>query len=111
MNRFEKNSFFKKFQKLSLPLIGFLLLFIVFIRGIASVSDTTLEKQKESLTTALERSITQCYAVEGTYPPSLEYIEEHYGLTYDHDRFFVDYQVYGSNMYPTVTVLTRNKKD
>ncbi|MBO4808078.1 MAG: hypothetical protein J5537_03485 [Lachnospiraceae bacterium] len=107
MNRFEKPSILRKLQKLSLPLIGFILLFIVFIKGIASVSETTIDKQKESLTTALNRSITQCYAVEGTYPPSLEYIENHYGLTYDHDKFFVDYQVYGANMYPTVTVLTK----
>jgi len=107
MNRFEKPSIFRKIQKLSLPLLGFILLFIVFIKGIASVSETTIDKQKESLTTALNRSITQCYAVEGTYPPSLEYIEDHYGLTYDHDKFFVDYQVYGANMYPTVTVLTK----
>ena len=107
MNRFEKPSILRKIQKLSLPLIGLLLLFIVFIKGIASVSETTIDKQKESLTTALNRSITQCYAVEGTYPPSLEYIENHYGLTYDHDKFFVDYQVYGANMYPTVTVLTK----
>ena len=107
MNRFEKPSILRKIQKLSLPLIGFILLFIVFIKGIASVSETTIDKQKESLTTALNRSITQCYAVEGTYPPSLEYIEDHYGLTYDHDKFFVDYQVYGANMYPTVTVLTK----
>ena len=107
MNRFEKPSILRKLQKLSLPLIGFILLFIVFIKGIASVSETTIDKQKESLTTALNRSITQCYAVEGTHPPSLEYIENHYGLTYDHDKFFVDYQVYGANMYPTVTVLTK----
>ncbi|MBE5857723.1 MAG: hypothetical protein E7296_09210 [Lachnospiraceae bacterium] len=107
MNRFEKPSILRKIQKLSLPLLGFILLFIVFIKGIASVSETTIDKQKESLTTALNRSITQCYAVEGTYPPSLEYIENHYGLTYDHDKFFVDYQVYGANMYPTVTVLTK----
>ena len=107
MNRFEKPSILRKIQKLSLPLIGFILLFIVFIKGIASGSETTIDKQKESLTTALNRSITQCYAVEGTYPPSLEYIENHYGLTYDHDKFFVDYQVYGANMYPTVTVLTK----
>ncbi|MBO4375775.1 MAG: hypothetical protein IKY04_00715 [Lachnospiraceae bacterium] len=107
MNRFEKPSILKKIRKLSLPLIAFIALFILFIRGISSVSETTVDKQKESLTTALNRSITQCYAVEGTYPPSLDYIEKHYGLTYDHDRFFVDYQVYGANMYPTVTVLTK----
>ena len=48
----------------------------------------------------------QCYAIEGRYPPSLEYMEEHYGLVYDKDIFFVDYQPIGSNLYPDVTVIS-----
>lgn len=108
MNRFEKPSPIKKLQKISLPIIGFILLFLIFLRGFTSVSENTYHKQEEALNTALNRSIIQCYAVEGTYPPSLEYIEEHYGLTYDHDKFFVDYQSIGSNMYPDVTIISKN---
>ena len=59
----------------------------------------------DSLEEALNRSITYCYAVEGAYPESLEYLTKHYGLTYDHDRFFVDYHVSGANLYPDVTIL------
>jgi len=51
--------------------------------------------------------ISQCYAVEGCYPPSLEYLEQHYGLLYDEDSFFIDYEYYGSNLLPEVTVLRR----
>ena len=35
----------------------------------------------------------------------LEYLESHYGLTYDHDLFFVDYQAIGSNIMPDVTIV------
>ena len=66
-----------------------------------------MSKQQESLETALARDITHCYAVEGFYPPSLSYMEEHYGLTYDKDLFFVDYQPIGSNIRPDVTVISR----
>lgn len=90
-----------------LPLLGFIALFILFYRGISSVSDTTTAKQMESLENALNRSITQCYAVEGAYPPNLEYIKEHYGLIYDEDLFYVDYQPIGSNIMPDVTILLR----
>ena len=110
MNRFEKPSILRKIQKLSLPLLGFILLFIVFIKGIASVSETTIDKQKESLTTALNRSITQCYAVEGTYPPSLDYLKDHYGLMYDENLFYVDYNAIGSNIRPDVTVIRRSHR-
>lgn len=107
MNRFESGSRLRRFRWISLPAIAFIILFVLFIKGISSVSDTTYEKQEESLHTAIERSVVQCYAVEGTYPPSLAYLEEHYGLTYDHNLFFIDYQVYGSNIYPDITILRK----
>lgn len=108
MNRFEQKSmsFGRKLIYL-LPVLAFLILFVLFIQGIGSVNDSTLNKQQESLETALERSISQCYAVEGSYPPSLEYLEQHYGLLYDEDSFFIDYEYYGSNLLPEVTVLRR----
>ncbi len=108
-NRFERNKQIPGAKLIYLlPLLAFLLLFILFYQGVNSVSDTTLEKQKESLETALTRSITQCYAVEGAYPPDLTYIEEHYGLIYDKDLFFVDYQPVGSNIMPDFTIITKS---
>lgn len=108
-NRFERNRTFPfaKFIVL-LPLIAFLLLFVLFYSGIQSVSETTMEKQRESLETALMRSISQCYAVEGAYPPNLDYIVEHYGLIYDDSLFYIDYQPIGSNIMPDVTILTKS---
>lgn len=90
-----------------LPLLAGIVILLLFLRGIQSVSDTTLAKQQESLETALSRSIAQCYAVEGMYPPNLNYLKEHYGLTYDEDMFLVDYQPIGSNLMPVTTVLPR----
>ena len=108
MNRFEQKSmsFGRKLVYL-LPILAFLVLFVLFLQGIGSVSESTLTKQQESLETALGRSISQCYAVEGCYPPSLEYLEQHYGLLYYKNCFFVDDEYYGSNLLPEVTVLRR----
>ena len=108
MNCFEQKnrSLWQKLIYL-LPILAFIVLFVLFLQGIGSVSESTLSKQQESLETALERSISQCYAVEGSYPPSLEYLEQHYGLLYDEDSFFIDYEYYGSNLLPEVTVLRR----
>ena len=93
MNRFEQKnrSLWQKLIYL-LPILAFIVLFVLFLQGIGSVSESTLSKQQESLETALERSISQCYAVEGSYPPSLEYLKQHYGLLYDEDSFFIDYE-------------------
>lgn len=94
-----------------LPIAAFLVLFFLFLGGIRSVGSTTMEKQQESLETALQRSIVQCYAVEGMYPPSLNYLKEHYGLTYDESVFLVDYESMGSNLTPEVTVLRKKNQN
>ncbi len=108
MNRFEQT---RKSPARSIaysyPLVAFVTVLILFLIGIRSVSDTSLAKQQESLETALTRSISQCYAVEGVYPPSLEYLVNHYGLTYNPEVFLVDYEYYGSNLLPEITVLRR----
>lgn len=82
-------------------------IFIIFILSLSAVGNSTVSRQKESLETALNRDIIHCYAVEGFYPPSLSYVEEHYGLTYNKDLFFIDYQPIGSNIRPDVTILIR----
>ena len=109
MNRFEHSepSVVRRFA-FWLPIAAFVLLFVLFLSGIRGLSDTTAAKQKESLETALSRSIAQCYAVEGVYPEYLDYLKEHYGLTYDEETFLVDYVSYGSNLRPEVTVLRKN---
>lgn len=108
MNRFEQT---RKPLSRSIsyiyPLVAFVTLLALFLGGIQSVSDTSLAKQQESLETALTRSISQCYAVEGVYPPSLDYLVSHYGLTYDTEEFLVDYEYYGGNLLPEVTVLRK----
>lgn len=108
MNRFEQTRLPLRHSILGyFPLAAFIFILILFLNGIHSVNSTTLAKQQESLETALERNIAQCYAVEGSYPPSLEYLCEHYGLTYDKDIFLVNYEYFGSNLVPEVTVLRR----
>lgn len=105
-NRFEPDPFRFLPRLISLlPLFVGIAILIFFIGGVQSVSDTTVAKQQESLETALSRSVIQCYAVEGMYPPSLNYLKEHYGLTYDEKKFMVDYQSVGSNLMPEITVL------
>lgn len=109
-NRFAtRKEYFTFIPRIRLIYIVCPILLIIFILSLSSIHTSTLEKQQESLETALTRDITHCYAVEGYYPPSLNYIEEHYGLTYDKDLFFVDYQPIASNIHPNVTVILRKE--
>lgn len=90
-----------------LPVLLLVLALGVFVAFSGSFSQTNLAYEKDLLQKALDRSITQCYALEGTYPNDLEYLEEHYGLTYNKDHFFVDYQYIGGNLRPDITIIEK----
>jgi hypothetical protein len=108
MNRFEGSGTKKGIlKKLNYSWIIFALVILFFIYGMSNLSDYNAANQKEILSDAITRDIIHCYSVEGSYPPSLEYIEEHYGLTYDHERFIIDYEPFGSNLMPNVTIIER----
>ena len=101
MNRFQKKRGFSLSQ-LTLPasILIFLLIFLLFYKGVGSVSQTASEQQMENLQQAIRRSVVHCYAVEGSYPESLDYLKEHYGITYDPEKYIVDYEIIGSNLIP-----------
>lgn len=110
MNRFGKRKWtLFHFIKTKVVLLLFLVFLGVFLYGLSTLEGSTSEKQRASLEAALHRSIVQCYAVEGTYPPSLDYLEENYGLTYDKERFFIDYLSIGSNLMPDVFIIDKKE--
>lgn len=88
-------------------ILFFLLIFLVFQSGVSKVSKESSENQAETLKLALSQSITHCYATEGHYPESLAYIQEHYGITYNTDEYFVDYQILGENIFPDITIIEK----
>ena len=65
------------------------------------------EEGRMQLEESIRRAAVTCYAVEGIYPPDLAYLQEHYGIQVNEDRYYVFYEVFGSNMMPDITVLER----
>jgi hypothetical protein len=100
------DGFFRGFS-----VVIFVLIAIMFFYIVEATGRGTVKTQQESLENALARDIVQCYAIEGRYPPSLSYMEEHYGLTYDKSVFFVDYQPIAANLYPDVTIIVVATED
>lgn len=58
---------------------------------------------------AIRQAAIQCYALEGMYPPSLEYLKETYGVQVDEERYFVDYRYVASNLMPDIMVLAKSE--
>ncbi len=66
------------------------------------------ENQK-ALEAAIRRATVQCYALEGRYPPSVEYLEQHYGISIDREVWAVFYDGWAENVMPDITVLPRGE--
>lgn len=95
----------KKINKTLVSIVFFAIIVIAFLFAINYTSNATLDHQEEALNQALERDIVMCYAQNGYYPPSLDYIREHYGLIYDDNTFLVNYQPVADNIRPNYIVI------
>ena len=90
-----------------LPLLIAAGILAAFVLGFRQVSGRSDEEQQALVERAIRRSLVTCYAVEGNYPASLSYLEEHYGLLIDHSRYVVEYEILGSNILPSIRVARR----
>lgn len=62
----------------------------------------------DSIKQAILRTSALGYALEGSYPPDLAYMESNYGLILDHKKYSYVYEVFASNIRPEVEVLPWN---
>ncbi len=92
----------KKIKFLTIVLI--FLLACCFYNNIENIHKANEKEKFEILSDAIKRSAVQCYAIEGFYPPSIEYLEDNYGLVVDHDSYVVSYRVFASNIMPDIEV-------
>ncbi|RHT55964.1 hypothetical protein DW757_11460 [Clostridium sp. AM29-11AC] len=89
-------------------LLSFLIFFAILFFSLFCMNAMQRRSEEESLMSlrdAIRRASVQCYAIEGRYPPSVEYLEEHYGIVIDRDRYHVFYDGWASNVMPDITVL------
>ena len=65
------------------------------------------DESAAAIKNAIRRGALQCYAVEGIYPPTLEYLEENYGLQVNSRDFYIRYDIFASNIAPEITVTAK----
>lgn len=78
-----------------------------FCLSLGNLNSGQGEKGRQQLEDSLRRAAVTCYASEGIYPPDTDYIAEHYGVTFDSDRYVVFYDVFAENLMPDITVLIK----
>lgn len=88
--------------------LAFLALMAVFAVALANRIDRAQAREETNLVRdAVRNAAVTCYAVEGAYPDSVEYLREHYRLAYDESRYFVTYEAFASNRIPDIYVTER----
>ena len=83
---------------------------IIILAGFIAADDFTAKRGEDDLKAledALMRASVQCYALEGGYPPNLEYLSDNYGIILDEKTYFYLYDIQGSNIPPKISVIER----
>ena len=89
-----------------LAALAILAVLLWFFTAMANLNRGSGEEGRAQLESALRRAAVSCYAAEGVYPPTLDYLTEHYGVQIG-DQYIVFYEVFANNLMPDITVLEK----
>ena len=71
------------------------------------VNKNIQQKQLGLIKQSVDRAIVHCYALEGSYPANLDYLKENYGLILDTKHYIYHYEIFATNIKPTVNILKK----
>ena len=74
---------------------------------VAGAQASAREQAALSVRESVLNAAKQCCAVEGSYPSTLEHLENDYGLVINRDDYVVSYEWFADNVLPTVVVTAR----
>lgn len=109
--KLRKRSLFETLRGHLLSIVFFAVIFGLFMGGVANAEKSSEAESRKVLEDSLNKAIVSCYALEGAYPESVEYLEENYGLTYDKDKYSIGYITFASNFYPDVDIIELAEPD
>ncbi len=96
-----------KKRKLGLTLKIMAAALVCFGFAVEQLQQDRQAEGRQLLEETLRRTAVACYASEGFYPPSVEYMQERYQLQFDEDSYLVHYELFASNLMPDITVLEK----
>ena len=97
----------KDLSDLAVRIMSALIMFGMILFTLTAVSAIERDSRAGGLQraeNAVRSAVMACYAGEGVYPPSLEYLEENYGLSIDSRVYTVHYNAFARNIMPDITV-------
>ena len=86
-------------------IFAFILYYVIW--GLSQAGSISDSEGLRIAADSIKRSVINCYATEGKYPPSFEYIKDHYGISIDENKYIVHYVIFAENFMPDITVLRK----
>ena len=79
------------------------------VRGVREASEVSQREGLRMAEEAVRRAVVSCYALEGVYPANYEDLKAKSGLVIDEEKYKVFYEIFASNIMPSVTVIDRTE--
>ena len=92
---------------LALGVVLFAAIAVWVVQGVREAARVSDEEGLRMAQEAIERAVVSCYSLEGVYPATYEDLKAKSGLAVDEDKYVVFYDIFASNMRPSVTVMER----
>ena len=87
------------------PILLFAGIIAIFSAGLGNAKDSSAAEERRIAEESIRRAIISCYAIEGAYPESYEYIRDNYRVRIDENKFFIRYEVFASNIMPEFRIV------
>lgn len=94
-------------EEILFPVMVFVAVILVLVAGGVYFDYMSNMQNIDLLRQSARKAVVQCYSIEGEYPQDVEYLEENYGLEYNHEKYFIDYDLFASNVMPNVDVFEK----
>lgn len=94
----------KEYHGIAVTAAIFAAISVFFVFAVANASNNAGQSVRASLEKAITRAAVQCYAIEGFYPPDIDYLIDNYGLIVDTKKYFVTYNAVAVNIFPDIKI-------
>lgn len=94
-----------------IALIVSLTILILVGSSLAGLDRRSRDAGLEIARDAIDRAVMHCYALEGAYPPNLNYLRRYYGLAVDETQYIIVYERVAQNIYPVINLYLPEERE
>ena len=107
--RFRSVSVLDFVKSQGIAIVLFLIIVAAILTGINRTSDVRSDEEMQMAEDSVRRAVVSCYAIEGRYPESYQYLKDNYGISIDDSKYIVHYEIFASNIMPEITITSTGR--